>query len=388
MKILTVGGGSGGHVTPVVAIIKELKKQDSAVEIRFWCDRGFANQAKKIVTQAKLDDILVKAIFSGKLRRYHGRTFFQRVGDISTLLKNIRDIFLFVIGFFQSVLGLILWRPQVVFAKGGFVCLPVGLAATVLRIPLVIHDSDTHPGLTNRILSKFANLILTGAPLDNYSYPAKKSHYVGIPIGGEFKPISHEKQQAAKKALGFSTSKPLLLVTGGGLGARNINSSILKIAPSLLKHTSIIHICGVSQYKECKSEAPAGSDYKLLPFVENNIAQLMGAADLVISRAGATTMLELAALGKATIVIPNALLVAGHQVKNAKVYESAGAVKVVDEKGMLDDPGLLKRSIINLLKEDKLREELGSKLHKFSKPEAAKETVELIEKLVASKQGS
>lgn len=168
----------------------------------------------------------VKTIFAGKLRRYHGRTFLQRVGDISTLLKNIRDLLLFIIGFFQSLFGLIFWRPQIVFAKGGFVCLPVGLSAKLLGIPLVIHDSDTYPGLTNRILSNFASLILTGAPLENYSYPASKSHYVGIPIGEEFEPLSEARQQDAKQSLGFSKTKPLLLITGGGLGARNINETV------------------------------------------------------------------------------------------------------------------------------------------------------------------
>lgn len=152
----------------------------------------------------------------------------------------------------------------------------------------------------------------------------------------------------------------------------------------MLGYASIIHICGASQYDECKPKAPSDDNYKLLPFVENNMAQLMGAADLVITRAGATTMLELAGLGKATIVVPNALLTAGHQIKNARVYEKAGAIKVLDEKSMMDNPDLIKQAVINLLKDSKLRKSLGQKLHKFSKPGSASETVDLIERAVSS----
>ncbi len=366
-------------MTPIVAIIKELKKRDKTAEVRFWCDRGFASQARNIVFQAD-NKTRVKTIFAGKLRRYHGRTLMQQLGDIPTLLRNIGDIFLFILGFFQSLFGLIFWRPQVVFTKGGFVCLPVGLAARLLGIPLVIHDSDTHPGLTNRILAKFAKAILTGAPLENYSYPADKSHYVGIPINKDFKLFSNKQQQKAKQKLGFSKDKPLILVTGGGLGARNINRSLLSIAKDLLEHASIIHICGSKHYQECQTKAPSSSDYKLLPFVDSNVAELMGAADLVVTRAGATTMLELAAVGKATIVVPNALLTAGHQIKNAKIYKKAGAIEILDEEHMVKDPVLMKKAIINLLRDSSLRRQLGQKLHSFAKPEAASEVVDSLER--------
>ena len=178
MKILAVGGGSGGHVTPVVAVLRELKARDQSAEIRFWCDRKFAPQAKSIMHHFD-DTIPVQPIFSGKLRRYHTLPLWrQLLRPVTIVFPNLRDIFFVVCGFVQSFFKLLVWRPDVVFTKGGYVCLPVGLAAKILRIPLVIHDSDAHPGLTNRVLSRWATAIATGAPLEYYPYPKKISRYV------------------------------------------------------------------------------------------------------------------------------------------------------------------------------------------------------------------
>ena len=148
-KILAVGGGSGGHVTPVVAVLRELKSQDPSIEVRFWCDNTFGRQAKSIVGYYD-PEVRVDTIISGKLRRYHHLTFLQHLTIPSVLWPNLRDGVLVVAGVVQSVNKLLIWRPDVVFTKGGYVCLPVGWAARFLRIPLVIHDSDAHPGLTNR----------------------------------------------------------------------------------------------------------------------------------------------------------------------------------------------------------------------------------------------
>ena len=173
-----MGGGSGGHVTPVVAVLKELRALEPEAELRFWCDTAFASQAASIVGTFD-ETIPVETILSGKLRRYHHLTLWQHIMWPSLMWQNLKDVFKVAGGFFQSVAKLIMWRPDVVFTKGGFVCLPVGLAAKLLGIPLVIHDSDAHPGLTNRILSRWATAIATGAPLEYYDYPVSKATYVG-----------------------------------------------------------------------------------------------------------------------------------------------------------------------------------------------------------------
>src|SRR5690606_36158674 len=155
-----VGGGSGGHVTPAVAVIREFKKLAPRATVRFWCDKGFIDRARSIIGAAD-ESIELEPILGGKFRRYNGISWWGHLRRPSIVWPNVRDGFLVFVGFFQSLFKLMVWRPDVVFAKGGFVCMPVGLAAKLLRIPLVIHDSDAHPGLTNRVLGKFAQYIAT-----------------------------------------------------------------------------------------------------------------------------------------------------------------------------------------------------------------------------------
>ncbi len=247
MRILAVGGGSGGHVTPVVAVLKELRQAHPRVELRFWVDRKFAPQARSIV--AVYDETIpISTIAAGKFRRYHHLNFWQHLFWPSLVFRNIGDAFLVGLGFIQSFFKLLFWRPDVVFTKGGYVCLPVGLAAALLRIPLVIHDSDAHPGLTNRVLARFATSIGTGAPLEYYAYPRHKAEYVGIPVASEFKPFSAPAQRAAKIEWGITPAQPLLVVTGGGLGARRLNRVVAESLKSLQRFTSVVLVAGAGEY--------------------------------------------------------------------------------------------------------------------------------------------
>jgi UDP-N-acetylglucosamine--N-acetylmuramyl-(pentapeptide) pyrophosphoryl-undecaprenol N-acetylglucosamine transferase len=377
MRILAVGGGSGGHVTPVVAVLKELKLQHPRVDVRFWCDQKFAPQARSTV--AAFDPTIpVHTILAGKLRRYHHLTVMQQLLWPTLVMQNVRDLFLVGLGFVQSFFKLIIWRPDVIFTKGGFVCLPVGMAAHVLRIPLVIHDSDAHPGLTNRILSKWATSIGTGAPLEYYSYPASKAHYVGIPISDEFRPYSKAEQRLAKKEWGIDADRPLTVITGGGLGAKRINDVVGKVLRSLQQHTSVILISGAGQYDELRSLLPHDSEhFQLYPFV-TNMHNLFGAADVVVTRAGATTILELAASHMPTILIPNAKLTGGHQLKNAAVYDEANAVVVLNEEAMIDKPHLLVECVQQFIEDPDQAKSMAKRFATFSKPDAAKDMAALI----------
>ncbi|MBI3494985.1 UDP-N-acetylglucosamine--N-acetylmuramyl-(pentapeptide) pyrophosphoryl-undecaprenol N-acetylglucosamine transferase [Candidatus Saccharibacteria bacterium] len=378
-KILTVGGGSGGHVTPVVAVINQLVANHAQSEIRFWSDRGYRKQAASLIKEADTS-VHVSAIFAGKLRRYHGSTLVQKLIDVPTNLHNIFDIFLVILGFLQSFVKLIIWRPDVIFLKGGFVCLPVGYAAFLLRIPFVIHDSDAHAGLANRLVSPLATYIATGMPLEYYSYPKQKSSYVGIPVKSSLRPLSKAEADKIKSHLGFETDKPMLVVTGGGLGAKRINDALVAIAPELIKHTSIVHLSGARQYDELKDKVPKTSSYKLISFVSDNFADLVGAADVVISRAGASTLAELAAVGANVILVPNPQLVGGHQIKNAKVYTGKGAVEVADETKFTSNPRLLLEQILDLLEHDEKRNSLGRSLRHFTRLNAADDVAKLIMK--------
>ncbi len=372
-----MGGGSGGHVTPVVAVLKELRALHPKIELKFWCDVHFAPQAKSIVG-AFDSKIPVETIASGKLRRYYHLTLWQHIMWPSLMWKNFVDSFKIIGGFFQSFWKLLFWRPDVVFTKGGFVCLPVGLAAKVLGIPLVIHDSDAHPGLTNRILSKWATTIATGAPLEYYHYPADKAHYVGIPVNKAFRKFTKEEQLSAKKAWSVDTNKPLIVVTGGGLGAKRLNYATVDVLDELTKIASVILVSGAAQYDELRDRFPEDSkDFQLHAFV-SIMHELLGAADIVVTRAGATTILELAALHKPTILVPNAALTGGHQIKNAAVYGEAQVAIVLNEDATVESPQLLVDAVNSYLKDPKTTETMAKRFGGFAKPNAAKDMAGLI----------
>lgn len=364
-------------MTPVVAVLREIKDRYPRVELRFWTDKSFYSQAKSMI--ADFDETVpVHTITAGKFRRFNHVSLFRQFFLPSLFFRNFRDLFRVIGGFLQSLTKLILWRPDVVFAKGGYVCLPVGMAARLLRIPLVIHDSDAHPGLTNRVLSKWATYIATGAPLEFYPYPKSKSKYVGIPIAPEFHPYNLVQQREAKREWGIDSKQPLIVVTGGGLGATRINNTVATTLNSLQKYGSVILVAGQGQYDSLRAILPDDSiHFQLYPFVPN-MHSLLGAADLVVTRAGATVILELAALKKPTILIPNAKLTGGHQVKNAIVYEEADAVKVIDEEEMMTNPAILAKEIKSLLDNPDKMQEMAEKLSEFAKPNAASDVVDMI----------
>ncbi len=319
---------------------------------------------------------------SGKLRRYNQIPLWRQLLQVRTIVvPNLIDSCKIVAGTLQSIYKLIKWRPDVVFAKGGYVCLPVGLAAAVFRIPLVIHDSDTHPGLTNRILARFAHTIATGAPLKYYQYPAKKSYYTGIPIDSSLAPYSHTKQIDAKKKIGVSATQPLIVITGGGLGAQRLNSTVLKVQDDLCKLGSVLLISGAGQYERATTAVAAhnAADFKVEGFFSvHELHEVLGAADIVVSRAGATTLLELAALAKPTVLVPNAQLTGGHQLKNARMYEDSGATVVLDESELEATPLLLVDTLGSLLHNPSRMKALSAAIHAHARPDAAKKVAELI----------
>jgi UDP-N-acetylglucosamine--N-acetylmuramyl-(pentapeptide) pyrophosphoryl-undecaprenol N-acetylglucosamine transferase len=267
----------------------------------------------------------------------------------------------------------------VIFCKGGFVCVPVGLAAWILRIPMVIHDSDAHPGLANRILAKFAKKIATGSPLEFYNYPKAISQYVGIPVREEFKKYSSPEREALKQELGFSAKKPLVVVTGGGLGAARLNNATVAEAENLTQNAQIVLISGVGQFEELKNKTRGSSpDFHLFGFIAQDMWKYLAAADLVVARAGATSNLELAALAKPTILVPNARLTGGHQLKNAQVYEKSHAVEIVSDDEIEQNPSILSNKINELLSDEKQMTQLGEKFAQFAKPNAASDMAKII----------
>lgn len=361
-----------------MAVLREIKKTDSSAEIRFWCDRKFAPQARSIIHNVD-PTIKVQTIMAGKLRRYSHVSMWRQLFWFSTVMLNIRDIFLVLFGFLQSLIKLVIWRPDVVFTKGGYVCLPIGIAARALMIPLVIHDSDAHPGLTNRILGRWAKAIATGAPLKYYSYAADKSVYTGIPVSDEFHEFSDRERTEARVKWGLATDKPLIVITGGGLGAQRVNDAVVMALDEILRLGSVVLNSGAGQYDELRSLVPPNSkDFQLHPFIAKDMALLLGAADIVVTRAGATTILELAALARPAIIVPNGQLTGGHQVKNAAVYAEQDAVKVIDEKDLVNDPNIIVPVIRGLLDDPAATKAMAKRFASFARPEAARDVADMV----------
>lgn len=371
-----MGGGSGGHVTPVAAVLRELRIKHPECDVHFWCDAHFAPQARSIMAEYD-PSIRVQTVLAGKFRRYHHLTKLQHFTVPSVVFLNVRDAFLVAFGTLQSIVRLIMWRPNVVFAKGGYVCLPVGWAAWLLRIPVVIHDSDAHPGLTNRLLAPIAKRIATGVPLEHYNYPPKKSVYVGIPIDSRYKKVSAGEQADLKRKMGFDAKRPLVVIAGGGQGSKQINDAVALQLHDILEVANVILNSGSAQYDELRSLTPQNDPRFVLKDFVPGLFEQFGAADVVITRAGATTLLELAAQAKPTILIPSKRLT--WQVKHAKIFADKQAVILLDEDNF-EDPNdtTLVQHIRKLINNDTARQRLGSNLHRLARPHAASDMADII----------
>jgi UDP-N-acetylglucosamine--N-acetylmuramyl-(pentapeptide) pyrophosphoryl-undecaprenol N-acetylglucosamine transferase len=380
MKVLLTGGGSGGHITPVLAVASEIKLENPKVHLQYAIGKN-----DPLIHLPENDSAIEKVftIRSGKFRRYHGEGLKQLV-DIPTLLKNIRDFFYVCVGIVQAVRMLKKERPDVVFIKGGYVGVPVGLAAAICSIPYITHDSDAVPGLANRIISRWAVKHTVAMPIENYSYDTKKMIQVGVPISDAYRPVSSSKRQYYLKELELPHDAQVLLVTGGGLGAQRLNTAITKIAkPLLTSHANvyILHLTGgsneVDVRKQYGSILAENDRIRIKPFVDN-MYMYTGAADVVVARAGANSLAELAAQQKACIIVPNPQLTGGHQTKNADILEHAQAIKVVSDAQIVKNPESLLREIESLLKDENARTALAESFHKTADISAAEKLARIL----------
>lgn len=320
-------------------------------------------------------------VVSGKLRRYSHLTLWQQLVKLRAIvLPNVIDFFRVGVGIVQSFVRLLIWRPDVVFCKGGFVCLPIGVAAHWLRIPLVIHDSDATPGLTNRVLSRWATAIGTGAPLEYYSYSSKLATYVGVPVDERYRPFSASQVIEAKSRLGFSQAgRPLLVVTGGSLGSARVNDLVVSQLDILTSRYNVILISGKEGYRAVRQAVGAdNSQFKMYDYVTEGLIDMLGAADVVVARAGATSILELAALAKPAVLIPNTYLTGSHQVKNAKVYADAQAAVVLDELEIENDPSKFTAAIDHLIDNPAETAAMTKRFARFARPDAAPAMAKLV----------
>ncbi len=382
--IALVGGGSGGHITPLLAVAEELKKLNSNIRLVYIGQAG--DKLLDVPTKNKNID-KVYAVKAGKFRRYHGQGLLQWL-DLNTLLLNTRDAFYVIVGIFQSYRLLKKIKPQTIFIKGGFVGVPVGLAAAFRRIPYVTHDSDAVPGLANRIISPWAAAHAVALPKDIYKYPADKTFSVGVPISLKFRPVTPALKLEYKKQLGLDKRVQIVFVTGGGTGAQRLNEAVIQAAPLLLaanKKLVIIHSTGrdheaviKDEYNRLLTDKELRKRVIVKGFFVDDLYINSGAADVVICRAGATNLAELAAQQKACIVVPNPMLTNGHQLKNAKYLEQKKSAYILDDLELSKNHELLITALQDLLNNKPKRQQMSANLAKFAKPRAAKELAELI----------
>ena len=330
---------------------------------------------------------------AGKFHRYANwtlRDYFVHIGITlkELIVGNILGFVGFLLGFITSVFRLMRKneRPNVIFLKGGYVCLPVGLAARFFKIPYVIHESDATMGLANRILAKHASKVAFGVPLSDDILAAHPNYiWTGIPVAPEFKPVSASKMASLKKAFSFSPDRPLVVITGGSQGSENLNEVTRQILPELLKITSVGLVAGRKHYEnmvdlkkyENWNKASLESDFRMWEF-NTTMNELMGAADLIVSRAGATTIAEMAALKKATILVPFEPLPGAHQVKNADRLEKAKAAVVIYDSKMMKEPNKLLEEIKHLIKSPKTREQMAERLYTEARADAASHLAEIV----------
>lgn len=326
-------------------------------------------------------------ISAGKFRRNHFDTGLAKIFNLSTIGPNARDSLRTVQGVGQALRIIRSFKPDIIFLKGGYVCLPVGIAAKMLGIPFVIHESDATPGLTNRILSRWADKIAVGFPVKSYKmFDRSKLEYVGNPVRANIL-ANHRLEGVAHFEL--NESLPVILITGGSQGAAQINNAVLDAIAELTQKYQIIHQTGEGEIARIRfelSRLPKSvnlANYHPYGFLMSDMGLALAAADLVIGRAGVNTINDSAVLGKPTILIPNYEM-AGHQVENAMVLSRQGAVRVLDGANLTG--AKLMAEVDLVLGDEAEQARLSNAIRGFGRPQAAEDLARLIMALATARK--
>lgn len=359
MRIVFTAGGTGGHVFPIIAVIRELKRiaEEERIldlELFYMGPEDFGQE------QLAAEDVMTIPIMTGKLRHYAS-------------FQNFIDFFRVIRGIFQAIWNIFLITPDVIFSKGGYGAFPAVVAAALLRIPLVIHESDAVPGKVNKFAGHFAKRIgiaFTGAAA---FFPKKKVALVGIPIrkrilGGNLD-IAHENLEIYSKL-------PVIGIVGGSQGAARLNDAAIGILKELAEHYEVLHQTGPKNFQDVVQEASVILEfghkerYHAFEFLdEAGMRDFYVASDLIISRSGASSIFEIAAWSKPSILIPIRNSAQDHQRKNAYEYAAAGACIVIEEPNL--SPHVLMAEIKKVLDNPTLLQTMRTAAQKFSRIDAA-----------------
>ncbi|WP_033152707.1 undecaprenyldiphospho-muramoylpentapeptide beta-N-acetylglucosaminyltransferase [Pseudobutyrivibrio ruminis] len=311
-KIVMTGGGTAGHVTPNLALAPLLKEQGYEI----YYIGSYTGIEKKLVENA---GITYYGISSGKLRRYHD-------------WKNFTDPFRVIKGFSEANQLLKHIQPDVVFSKGGFVSVPVVMAAARQHVPSIIHESDMTPGLANKLAIPFATKVCCNFPETLQYLPEGKSVHTGSPIRRELFTGSKEK---GLEFTGFTADKPVILIMGGSIGSRFINNAVWESLDTLLSDFQIVHLVGKGNINK---DLEGKTGYQQYEFVSEQLNDVFAMTDLMISRAGANSICEILALKIPNILIPlSAAASRGDQILNAESYKKQGFSTVLQEEELTSE---------------------------------------------------
>lgn len=367
MKVVFTGGGTGGHFYPLIAVAEQLNtliEEEHIAESQLYYF-GVSEYDKQALFEQRIE---FRQINAGKLR-------------IGGSLKNISDMGKTFMGIFQALGALFAIFPDVVFAKGGYSSFPTLVAAKILRIPVIIHESDSVPGRVNLWAGKFAKRIALSYAEAALAFPKKEViAHTGQPIRAA---VSHVTQYGSREYLKLQESLPTIFILGGSQGAQKINEAILSVAPQLLKKYQIIHQVGVDNEQEYRirletvlENNPFKNRYKVFGFL-NPLAMSMsaGVADLVISRAG-STIFEIASWGVPSIIIPIPESLSRDQHSNAFSYARSGAAIVIEEKNLGEN--IILTEIDRVLQHEDFYNGMVQAAHDFYQKDAAKKIAEAI----------
>jgi UDP-N-acetylglucosamine--N-acetylmuramyl-(pentapeptide) pyrophosphoryl-undecaprenol N-acetylglucosamine transferase len=368
VKILFTGGGSGGHLMPIIAISRELRRSYDGKDLELYYMGPEDKIGDVILAQ---ESIKALHVGGGKVRRDKGAgSFFKNFYDV--FIKTPRGILkAFRILFFVN--------PDVIFSKGGYGAFPTTMAGRLLRIPIFIHESDIIPGKANSAAEKFAVEIFTSFPYTR-DFPPKKVLLVGNPIRREI--LSGSKEEA-KVLFDLQGGKPLLLILGGSQGATRINDMLLVILDQALNDFEIIHQTGDNNINQVQNEAEIVMSEQNAPFYhpvgflgETNLHHAYAAVDLIISRAGSGSIFEIAALGKPSILIPLPESAQNHQAANAYAYAQNGAAIVLEQPNL--QPNFFLQRVKDILYSSGEIQRMSEGAANFARPNAAKVIAEYI----------
>ncbi|MEK7487868.1 MAG: UDP-N-acetylglucosamine--N-acetylmuramyl-(pentapeptide) pyrophosphoryl-undecaprenol N-acetylglucosamine transferase [Patescibacteria group bacterium] len=371
MLIILTGGGSGGHIFPLISVAKKittLAKERGIEDIRFlYVGPRFDDISEEVFNREGIERAY---ILSSKWRRY-----------MSSL--NILDLIKLPFAMLQAIWILFWHMPDAVFSKGGYGSFPVMVASWIFFIPSrVIHESDSVPGVANRMAAPFAKRIGTAFESAALKFPVKKTAVVGLPIRDD---LCGQDPKKARIFFDIVSTRMVVLVMGGSQGAKKINDAITQILLKLISKYEVIHISGPHQYEDVKNEVAviAGADlggyYHLYPFLTEEIKLALTLADIVISRAGASSIFEFAACGKPSILIPLPTAAQDHQRKNAYEYAKSGGTIVIEEDNLT--PNLLYSTITSIVDDQAAIAKMSSGAAAFAMKDAsetiAKEILQL-----------